>query len=323
MQVTRIMQDIDAYLIPIDSPEALDRLRTISVVYTDLDGTLLAPGGKLLSDHAGAPSFALAATLTNLKRAGIRVAIATGRGAAQGREFNRLFDLDTFICEMGSVVIQGVGYKSAKTYLLDSWENVVISEGLAPGILPKGATPYELIEQSGVLQRLTELCGDMLRFYPAPQREVTSALWGNVEGLAVEELLDKEILPLQLIDNGILNSPPGTLPVDKEVHIYHLMPKGTSKASGVAYDIKRRNAEKSETLSIGDSPEDLRMADVTGEFVIMQNALKSAAVRDLIVERGVAGQKTLCTTLPTADGWVEFAQALLKAKSSSISSPIQ
>jgi hypothetical protein len=306
--------DLSSYLLPVASPEALDRLRSISVVYTDLDGTLLAPGGKLLTDHEGTPSFATAEALTRLKQIGVNVAVATGRGATQGTEFDRLFDLDTFICEMGSVIIKGVGFNTTKDYLLGKWQDTVLAEGLAPGVLPEGVTPLDLIERSGALQRLSDLCGDRLNLYPAPQREVTFALWGNVEGLGTEDLLARESLPLQLVDNGILNSPPGALPDGCPVHIYHLMPIGISKAAGVAYDIKHRAVEKNGTISIGDSPEDVRMGEATGELVVMANGLKSDAVRKLIAQRGATGLKTLCTTKPTADGWVEFAQAILKAK---------
>ena len=51
-----------------DIPAALDALSRVEVLYTDLDGTLLGPGGSLLVDGDGAPSAATAEAIVAAQR---------------------------------------------------------------------------------------------------------------------------------------------------------------------------------------------------------------------------------------------------------------
>ncbi|MDR1185378.1 MAG: Cof-type HAD-IIB family hydrolase [Coriobacteriales bacterium] len=310
------------WLIPVTAPQARPYLEHVTHIYTDLDGTLFAPGGKLLANHAGEPSTATASALVALKCAGIEVIIVTGRNGLQGYELLRMLDLRTFIGEVGCLIMEGFGIHAHTTYELGDWEHITLVDGLAPGELPEGLTPYRLILSDGATDRLlAAFPGKLEPHFPYPnERQVTHAFRGFVDAEQAERLLANERLPLDLIDNGEIHPQAHTLVDCPEIHIYHLVPRKTSKAIAVAKDCARRNLRAEQTLAIGDALGDVEMGQYTGSLVIMGNALRSETVRQGLAKRTAdaetAGHQsvTLYTEGHTADGWVEFAQALLEAK---------
>ena len=326
-----------ANLLWVGAPAAQPWLAGITHVYTDLDGTMLAPGGRLLTTHDGTPSAALAQALADLKAAGIEVIIVTGRNGIQGEEFLRLLNLQTFIGELGCMVMDGTGINQQIIYEIGHWAHTVLAPGLPPGQLPCGMTPYQRMMQSGVVDRLTAAFAGKLELHaPYPnERVVTYALRGFVDNDKVRQFLDLEELPLELMDNGVIHPQEHTLVDCPEIHVYHLIPRGTSKALAVQADMARRGLSRAETLAIGDAAGDVEMGNHTGTLVVMGNALSSKAVQDALAARaaevdpgtwgdgGGGGQRayrdengvtTLYTQGSTADGWVEFAQALLAAQ---------
>ncbi|MRR13431.1 hypothetical protein EG835_13480, partial [bacterium] len=56
-----------------EHPRAAELLAGASVLYTDLDGTLVARGGSVLTDAGGAPSTVVAEAIVALSRAGLTV----------------------------------------------------------------------------------------------------------------------------------------------------------------------------------------------------------------------------------------------------------
>jgi hydroxymethylpyrimidine pyrophosphatase-like HAD family hydrolase len=302
--------------------QAQPYLERVTHVYTDLDGTLFAPGGKLLANHAGEPSTATASALVALKRAGIEVIIVTGRNGLQGHELLRMLDLQTFIGEVGCLIMEGFGINARTTYELGDWEHVTLVDGRAPGEVPAGLTPYRLILSDGVIDRLlATFPGKLEPHFPYPnERQVTHAFRGFVDAEKAERLLADERLPLELIDNGEIHPQVHTLVDCPEIHIYHLVPRGTSKAAAVARDCARRGLRAEQTLAIGDALGDVEMGQHTGSLVIMGNALRSETVRRGLARRAADAKKagyqivTLYTEGHTADGWAEFAEALLAAK---------
>jgi phosphoglycolate phosphatase-like HAD superfamily hydrolase len=297
----------DGSLIPVTAAEAQPHLAPVTHIYTDLDGTLFAPGGKLLTNHANEPSTATAEALVALKRAGIEVIIVTGRNGTQGHELLRTLDLEVFIGELGCLVMEGFGARARISYELGDWTGVVLADG---------PTPYRLIERSGVIERLlAAFPGKLEAHFPYPnERMVTHAFRGLVDRERVTRLLERERLPLTLVDNGEIHPQVHTLVDCPEIHIYHLMPRGVSKASAVAADIARRGLRPEQTLAIGDAKADMEMGEHTGTLVVIANALRSATVRAALDERHARGAVTLRTEGSTADGWAEFANALLAAR---------
>jgi len=288
----------------------------VTHVYSDLDGTLFAPGGKLLTNDAGQPSTELAAALVALKQAGIELVIVTGRAAEQGFELRRLLNANSFIGEMGVYCEEGFGLELRSSWNLGHWQQLELAPGLAPGVLPPGVTPSQLIEQQGSAQRLIASFPGRLEPYQSSRGATLQALQGCIDAQAAAAFLANERLPLQLMNNGRIHPLVHHLDVvpDEPIHIYRLIPAGVNKGAAVAAHMAAHGLAPAQCLAVGDSLGDLSMAEVCGSFVAVRNALRSEAVAAALLAGSDAGQRIFLTKGSTADGWVELARALLAAR---------
>lgn len=290
-------------ILNLKSAEAQEMLKQVELIYTDLDGTMLAPGGRIFVNHDGEPSDQLCHTINALKQADIEIVIVTGRTRSSLAEIIRLMDISGFMGEIGTVSQYGQGYVGKHRF----------HTGEMPYDPSCGKTPYQIIKESGIVDQLIKEFHGLLEYNPSAQREVTHLLRGRVQLSEVQAVLDKGALPLRITDNGRINKieGPSNLDLSKDVHIYHILPKGCSKASAVRADIQHRKIDPAKTLAIGDALTDVHMGKECGVFVTVQNGLKSAAV---VNEIHLQNRAVLATVKPTIDGWCEFAQALLQAK---------
>jgi hydroxymethylpyrimidine pyrophosphatase-like HAD family hydrolase len=291
-------------LLPLDSREACALLSSVTLIYTDLDGTLLAPGGRLFCNHAGEPSSALADVFVKLKQAGIHIVLVTGRNHIQGSEIMRLIDADAVICEMGTVKQVGIGSDADITF--DMGDFVMD---------PQFETPFEAIGASGALELLYQTYPHHIEPNDPwnSNRKVTQLLRGCVDVDEVDALFKAQGLALQLKDNGIIYPPNHSLAACSDIHGYHVVPRNTSKALAVQRDIAKRRAEGSDSLraiAIGDGFSDLEMGRYVDGLVVMLNGLNAKRncewLRSATFPHFVTSKRTI-------DGWVEFAKALLKA----------
>ncbi|MDR2108177.1 MAG: HAD hydrolase family protein [Coriobacteriales bacterium] len=305
--------------VAVTSVAAAARFKAVTHIYTDLDGTLLAPGGRLLASDDGTPSTAVCERLVTLKRAGIEVIAVTGRNRAQGTEIIRLLNLKTLIGELGTFTQDGYGARATSCYDLGDWAKTVLAPRLAPGELPPNTTPAQLIEASGIISRLQTIFAGRLEAHNpyGDSREVTRMLRGYVSAEEAAEVLAREALPLQLSDNGIIHPQQHTLINCPEIHVYHLMPRGTGKGRAVAADMIRRGLSRAQTLAIGDAVGDVEMGAATGSFILVSNASKTAVLEGaaaLPLPPAWRLEAIFTTERRTADGWVEFADAFLAAR---------
>lgn len=299
----------------LNSAEAAQALAPITHVYTDLDGTLLAPGGTLLTTHHGKPSGALAKALVRLKREGIELITVTGRDAASCTEIMRLTNFNQFIGEMGCVVQYGYGAQAQKKFLLGEWTTEHFDQDYDQA---RDITPHAMILKSGAVDTLLARFKGKLEVHElkGSAREVTFVMRGSVDtspGGEVEQVLRQIELPLQLLDNGVIHPKEhGLLDVD-EVHVYHLMPRGAGKGKAIALDMAAKGLTPQQTISLGDAEGDIAMGLATGSFVFVDNHKQSGpeAYAQTVLTNP---DRLFKTSLPTADGWVEFAHALMSAK---------
>jgi hydroxymethylpyrimidine pyrophosphatase-like HAD family hydrolase len=342
----------------LNSAAAAACLAPVTHIYTDLDGTMLAPGGRLLTAHDGTPSAALAVRLVALKQAGIEIIAVTGRNRAQGTEIIRMLNLQTLIGELGTIVQDGYGANAVSHYNLGEWASLTLAPGLSPGELPDGKTPANMIQDSGVIARLEAAFPGKLELHNPyrDSREVTIMLRGCIDATDANNILACEQLPLQLSDNGIIHPQKHTLKDCSQIHVYHLMPRGTSKAAAVAANMRQRGISREQTVALGDASGDIQMGEHTGCFVWTGHTLppagqgvqapagqgatasagqsvpapvgggvpepsgqNAAAPAGQGGAEGAAvvstGSKTFFVSEGrTADGWAEFADALLAAK---------
>jgi hydroxymethylpyrimidine pyrophosphatase-like HAD family hydrolase len=217
-------------------------------VYTDLDGTLLGPGASLFRDGEGAFTLIGARALEACFRAGAEVVPVSGRRREMLHEDCRLLGLTSYVYELGGgLVIDG-----EDTRLAGDWT-------------------YDRIAESGAPQRLLDHFAGRLEYHePWHQgREVTHLLRGLVDTDEANSLLPDD---LQLVDNGAISAKPSLAELPGPPHAYHLLPRTVSKAAGVAAHMRARGYAREECIGVGDSQEDIGMAEHVGRFFLVANA---------------------------------------------------
>jgi len=222
----------------------------IQCVYTDLDGTLLGKGASLFRTAEGDFTLLAARALEACHRAGAEVVIKSGRRRAQVMEDARLLGQTSYIFEVGSgMVIDG--------------ELTFLTGDLQPR---EGSTIHEQIEQTGAPALLLERYAGRLEPHSPwhANREVSHLFRGLIDvGEANELLADEGRGDLRLVDNG---------EIENGLHAFHLIPAVSSKAAAVAAHMRARGYEREQCIAVGDSREDLDVAEVVGRFFLVGNA---------------------------------------------------
>ncbi|MGY1710179.1 HAD family hydrolase [Geodermatophilus sp. SYSU D00758] len=269
------------------------------IVYTDLDGTMVGPRGSFWHTAGRDLTADPAAALLDLHRAGVALVLVSGRTFEQVVEAGRIFAADGAIAELGSVV---------------SWD---AGRGVhrMTGELPAahaGRTPMEVMAELGVVEDLVAAHPGRLEWHaPWHATHTTDALLrGRVDPLAVDaDLAARGLGWLTLKDNGAI---PATTrmtlaPDPAPPRVYHLMPRGISKGSAIAWDLARRGLGPEDAVAIGDSVSDLEMAPAVGRLFITANG----AVVDGMADRIAAVPNATVTGAPMGEGWAQAVRASL------------
>jgi HAD superfamily hydrolase (TIGR01484 family) len=239
-------------------------------VYTDLDGTLLGKGGSLFRDAEGNFSRAQSRGLEALDRAGVEVVVKSGRREAQVMEDSRLMGQSAYIYEAGcAVVIDG-----ERTYLTGD----LVSD--------ERGTVYEKIVAAGVPDLLLGAFPDRLEYHSPWHvgRELSHLFRGKVDVDQANALLAEHgHQGLRLLDNGAIAR---SMPAVEVAHAYHLVPSEASKKKAVAFHMRARGYAPEQCIAIGDSTEDLAVADVVGRFFVPANGpARDPGIREAIARR--------------------------------------
>jgi hypothetical protein len=282
-------------------PDLAARLGDARILYTDLDGTLLGPGGSLVRDSAGAPTMDGASAVVEVNRAELPVVITSGRSAKQLNEVSRMLGWRDFIAEVGCVR----SYANARRQVRD------LGIWPADALLP-GETPYQAIERVGAVALLQERFPGLVEYHDPwhRDREVTHMLRGKLPIAEAQELLDSLPLPVSIVDNGIIHPPSHGLAGVTEVHAIHLVPSGVSKQRAIFEDLTDRGLERHQAIATGDGAADVAMAESVGLMVCVSNGLDdptllAAASRhhNIAATRGARGT-----------GWRELIEAWIAAQ---------
>jgi hydroxymethylpyrimidine pyrophosphatase-like HAD family hydrolase len=283
------------------TPEALAALARVETLYTDLDGTLLGRGGSLLVDGAGRPSTATVDAVTRVNAAGLPVVIVTGRNRIQCTEISRLLEWRGFVAELGCVIVPDRG--ADPIYNVGDWPAETLADG---------ETPFERITRAGAVEALTSAFPGKLEPH-APyhhNREATVLLRGSLDVDAARAVLGELDVAIELVDNGIIHPLTTGLTGVDEVHAYHLMPPGVTKAGAVALDLARRGLAREQAAAIGDAATDVGMAGAVGLGVMVANAVADARVH----AAAAAHDNVYALSRERGEGWAEFASLWLAAR---------
>ena len=185
--------------------------------------------------------------------------IKSGRRRAQVMEDARLMGQTSYIFEVGTgMVVDG--------------ELTFLTGDLQP---QDGLTIHAQIAESGAPALLLERYRGRLERH-APwhlDREVSHLFRGLVDPREVGELLMAEgHAGLRLVDNGEISRSETSLDLPGQPHAYHLIPAAESKAGAVARHMRARGYAREECIGVGDSREDLEVAEVVGRFFLVSNA---------------------------------------------------
>jgi HAD superfamily hydrolase (TIGR01484 family) len=246
-------------------------------VYTDLDGTLLGRDGSLFRDSEGEFSMLPARALEACYRAGAEVVIKSGRRESSVMEDAKLIGATSYICEVGcAVVIDG--------------ERTVLAGQFEPD---EGKTIAETMVDRGIADELFEHFAGRLEWHSPwhRQRELSLLFRGKIDTDEGNRFLaERGHSALRLLDNGAIFSPMEG--IEGPAHAYHLLPEGASKAKAVAFHMRARGYAPEECIAIGDSVEDLDVAEVVGRFFVPANGPE----RDPALREAIAGRPNVTVT---------------------------
>ena len=138
-----------------------------------------------------------------------------------------------------------------------------------------GETVHAQIARSGAPDLLLEAYPGLLEPH-APwhlEREVSHLFRGLVDEREANELLaERGHAGLRLVDNGTIGRDETALELPGTPRAYHLIPAATSKAAAVERHMRARGYAREECIAVGDSVEDLGVAEVVGRFFLVANA---------------------------------------------------
>ena len=247
-------------------------------VYTDLDGTLLGRYGSLFRDSEGEFSMLQARALEACHRAGVEVVIKSGRRESSVMEDAKLIGSTSYICEVGCLVV----IDGERTELVGDVETDP-GKTLAETMVDRGHPGRAL----RALRRAGS-SGTAPGTASASSRCSFAARSTSRRGTGCSP--ERGHTGLRLIDNGAIFAPMEG--IEGPAHAYHLLPEGASKARAVAFHMRARGYAPEECIAIGDSVEDLDVAEVVGRFFVPANGPE----RDPALREAIAGRANVTVT---------------------------
>lgn len=269
--------------------EIKENLKDLKVIYSDLDGTLLNDRGCIIKDHKSDYYFEAVKLLPQAVEKNWDIVLVSGRNKFQLRYNAQIIGLKNYIAELGAELVYDLGKEVHVTF--DSRK-----------------VKYELTYGGKDLIRITELFKKNFpgkiesRMDWSRNRSYNVLFFGEINLEKANKLLkDEGYQGLVMIDNGFSSLMELELGIEK-LHIYNLMPFGVNKASGIKLDKKIRNFDTQNCIALGDSPEDLKMADEVKYFFLMQNALEH---KEILLDELRKHDNVFITNGVMNKGWVE------------------
>ncbi len=238
------------------------RLTKVKVIYTDIDGTLVGPGGSLFAAPQGTLTLKPAGAVFKVLEAGIDVFIVSGRCSLRLMAIAQILGFQNYAGELGSEIIYGLGKK-----VIHNMEDMY---------LKKGGRALDWIKRSGAVDLIFDRFPGKVRYHtPFSETCQNSALLiGNVEVKRVNQILTEHgLAALRLADNGSISP----VPDFPHPHCYHLLPASAGKRSAVKKDKEIRGLKTEELVGIGESVEDIEISSEVGIYFVVRNGAEEDA----------------------------------------------
>jgi hypothetical protein len=274
--------------------EISKRLQRVKVIYTDVDGTLMGPGGCFFLNSRREYTLGPARTLLKALEQEVDIFLVSGRNRRQLLETARLLGLKNYIAELGAETVYNQG------------EEMITNLGPFEG---KTDHLHDYIVNLGVLDFLFSRHSRQLEPHTpwALDRDCTPLLRGLVDLDEVNRELGEHFPGLVMVDNGIIPREFPGLEVS-QVRAYHIMPLGVSKEGAVEQDLKRRGIYKKEAVAIGDSEADLPFAEKVGAFFLVRNGLYASPQIAELIE---SYDNVFITEGLLNEGWAEAVETII------------
>jgi len=237
---------------------------SVKVIYTDVDGTLVGPGGCFFKNSDSTYTLEPAKALILAHEKNLDVVMVSGRNRLQLREDARLLGTNNYIAELGCQIIYDLGK-----------EIILTADGSQYSNQESCKRDFNDIEDSGAVELLFEAFSGRLEYHTpwSEQRECTHLFRGFINTDEANKILrNNNYQNLKVVDNGAIQKR-GTLKDLPEVHAYHLLPTLCGKPEAVTKDRQIRNIPKKSAIAIGDAVSDLVLAQQISAFFLVGNAL--------------------------------------------------
>ncbi len=238
-----------------DTIEIKKKLHKLDVAYIDVDGTFVN-NGCLFRNREGY-TLKNASAIYELLNAGVDVVMTTSRTKEQLKEIARLLGFKNYICEMGCEIVYNNGERVLKNY----------------GNIKSEKDLNEWIESTGIVELFLERHKGKIRYYApwASKVKTHPLLVGELDFEKVHTWIDEKFPQLRIVDNGRV--PPEE--DFKAPHAYHILPKNVGKKTAIAMDKKERCLKKENLIAVGNSMEDMIMADEVGIYFALDYTVET------------------------------------------------
>src|SRR5947208_8610193 len=201
-------------------------------------------------------------------RADVEVVIKSGRRESSVMEDAKLIGSRSYICEVGAAV------------MIDGERTELVGDAEAD----PGKSLAETWVDRGIPDELFDRFKGRLEWHNPwhKQRELSLLFRGKIDVEEANRLLaERGHTGLRVIDNGAIFAPMEG--IEGPGHAYHLLPEGASKARAVSFHMQAGGYSPDECIAIGDSVEDLEVAQIVGRFFVPANGPeRDPALRDAI-----------------------------------------
>jgi HAD superfamily hydrolase (TIGR01484 family) len=230
--------------------EIKERLEKVKVIYTDVDGTFVHDGCLFCTKYG----FTLknASAIYDLLSAGVDIVMTSGREKEKLKDTARLLGFKNYIANLGIEIVYDQGQKVITNFGVD---------------LPDRESLKLWIKQTGVVAHIFKIYHGKVMYYK-PWSDILTThhlLVGELDFPEVSTFIDQEYPEIRIIDNGAVSA----TEIFKHPHAYHIMPRQVGKKSAVAIDKMERSLKKENLIGIGDSMEDVTIADEVAVFFLL------------------------------------------------------